>query len=100
MSPVRDSCTPVQRRRVDIGDTVASGSAEKTPPSETGKKLGGKLNNMLSDGMHPDRVGEMVLDAMLNDRFWIFTHKGLLKFVQEQHDLMSTEQLLSRGKLV
>lgn len=90
----------VQRRRADIGDTVASGSAEKTPPSETGKKLGGKLTNMLSDGMHPDRVGEMVLDAMLNDRFWIFTHKGLLKFVQEQHDLMSTEQLLSRGKLV
>ena len=107
----------VNRRRADLNpegfaraaDTTArAGSATQDTSdvtialssSQTGKKLGGKLSGALASGMHPDRVGEIVLDAIINDKFWIFTHKSLLKFVREQSDLMETEQLLSRGKLV
>ena len=90
----RDPLPSVQIATETGGVTTALSS------SQTGKKLGGKMSDALAGGMHPDRVGEIVLDAILQDKFWIFTHKSLLKFVREQSDLMETEQLLSRGKLV
>ncbi len=38
------------------------------------KKFAGDLNNVLSDGLEPDEVGDLVLDAVLEERFWILTH--------------------------
>ncbi len=32
------------------------------------------LSARLASGMHPDQVGEMVLDAVRHERFWILTH--------------------------
>jgi NAD(P)-dependent dehydrogenase (short-subunit alcohol dehydrogenase family) len=80
------------------GDDVAT--VDRAPGSATGQKLTDKMSSALGGGMDPDTVGKIVLDAIMNDRFWIFTHKKLLKHVREQYELMETSDLLSRGKLV
>lgn len=38
------------------------------------KKFAGDLNNVLSAGLPPNEVGELVLDAVREERFWILTH--------------------------
>lgn len=38
------------------------------------KKFAGDLNNVLSDGLPPNEVGDLVLDAVMAERFWILTH--------------------------
>jgi len=49
--------------------------------------------------MAPDEVGALVLDAIINDKFWIFTEPRLLRMVQEEFELMRDERLLSRLRL-
>jgi NAD(P)-dependent dehydrogenase (short-subunit alcohol dehydrogenase family) len=80
--------------------SAAAPTADSAPGSTAGQKLTGNLSTALSGGMDPDIVGRIVLDAIMNDRFWIFTHKKLLKHVREQYELMETSDLLTRGKLV
>jgi len=38
------------------------------------EKYFANLRSTLADGMAPDQVGDLVLDAVTNERFWIFTH--------------------------
>jgi hypothetical protein len=38
--------------------------------SEAGKKFWDILTKSLSEGMNPDDVGSMVLDAVVNKKFW------------------------------
>ncbi len=42
--------------------------------SELEEKFWNNLSNELSRGMDPAEVGELVLDAIRNERFWILTH--------------------------
>ncbi len=80
--------------------SAAATPSDQAPASASGQKLTGNLSTALSGGMDPDNVGRIVLDAIMNDRFWIFTHKKLLKHVREQYELMETSDLLTRGRLV
>jgi hypothetical protein len=41
----------------------------------------------------------MVLDAIRNDRFWVFTDPNLVVSVQHQVTAMAEEQALSRLRL-
>jgi NAD(P)-dependent dehydrogenase (short-subunit alcohol dehydrogenase family) len=50
-------------------------------------------------GADPDDVGRLVLDAIRDDRFWIFTAPDLIATVQHQVTLMAEEQSLSRLRL-
>ena len=50
-------------------------------------------------GAEPDDVGRLVLDAIRNDRFWIFAAPDLVASVQHQVALMAEEQSLSRLRL-
>ena len=68
--------------------------------SQSGRKLGDKMSSALSRGMQPDDVGLLVLDAILTDKFWIFTDPSLLRVAQEQLELSISDRLLSRGRLV
>ena len=68
--------------------------------SAEGEKLGTKMAQALAGGMKPDEVGQLVLDAIIHDRFWIFTDPRLLRHVQEQVDVMVNELALSRLRLV
>jgi len=69
-------------------------------PSTEGDKLTTKMRAALASGMDPDDVGRLVLEAILDDTFWVFTDPRLLRQVQEQMDLMITDRALSRVRLV
>jgi NAD(P)-dependent dehydrogenase (short-subunit alcohol dehydrogenase family) len=82
----------VESRRARRGDV--------TPRTREGDRLGDKMKEALAHGMDPDAVGDLVLDAILADRFWIFTDPRLLKHVREQFEEMQDEGRLSRLRLV
>jgi len=44
-----------------------------TPESEIRRK---QVESMLANGLSPTRVGELVLDAIRAERFWVLTHPG------------------------
>jgi NAD(P)-dependent dehydrogenase (short-subunit alcohol dehydrogenase family) len=73
----------VQNRR------QATGSADNTPESV----------GAIGTGAEPDDVGRLVLDAIRNDRFWIFTAPELVASLQQQVADMAEEQSLSRLRL-
>jgi NAD(P)-dependent dehydrogenase (short-subunit alcohol dehydrogenase family) len=50
----------------------------------------------ISGGMDPDDVGRLVLDAIRDDRFWIFTAPELVASVEHQVAAMASDQSLSR----
>ena len=58
------------------------------------------MSAALAQGMDPDDVGRLVLEAILNDTFWVFTDTRLLKHVQQQVEEMTNDFTLSRLRLV
>jgi NAD(P)-dependent dehydrogenase (short-subunit alcohol dehydrogenase family) len=102
-SPVRTSVlcpgavnTQISRNSLD---SRRSRRGQATGRTAEGDKIAGKLVDALAHGMDPDEVGHLVLDGILNDRFWIFTDHRLLRHVQEQVDTMVTDGALSRLRL-
>ena len=72
-----------------------------TAEAGSGARLGNKLNDLLAEhGMDPDEVGRIVLQAIRDERFWIFTHPSLNRHAEEQLGMMLDGGMLSRGKLV
>ena len=55
------------------------------------------IESALQAGMHPNDVGELVADAIANNRFWILTHPHWSKGVQKQLDALRTDQTLTRA---
>jgi NAD(P)-dependent dehydrogenase (short-subunit alcohol dehydrogenase family) len=53
----------------------------------------------IGGGMDPDDVGRLVLDAIREDRFWIFTAPELVVGVERQVAQMASDQSLSRLRL-
>ncbi len=53
----------------------------------------------IGGGAEPDDVGRLVLDAIRNDRFWIFTAPHLVASVEQQVAAMAEDQSLSRLRL-
>ena len=47
--------------------------------------------------MHPDEVGELVFDAIEQNKFWILTHPRWAKTVQKQLDALIEDQTLIRA---
>jgi NAD(P)-dependent dehydrogenase (short-subunit alcohol dehydrogenase family) len=87
----------------EIGrNSVVSRRARRGNPqvrSSEGDKLGAATVNALANGMDPDEVGRLVLDAIREDRFWIFTEPRLNKLVQQQVDTMVADGSLTRLRL-
>jgi NAD(P)-dependent dehydrogenase (short-subunit alcohol dehydrogenase family) len=81
----------VRNRKAAQGEVAQAG--------EAGKKLGSKIGDFLSNGMDPDEVGRIVLDGIVNGRFWMFTHPRLLKLYREQIEMMDPDGMLSQGRL-
>ena len=63
--------------------------------TEVGDKFWELLTGYLADGMDPAEVGPMVLDAVQNDKFWVFTHPSMCKIALDQ-----VEAMLADGRLV
>jgi len=56
---------------------------EPTPEDEMRVAM---MNEMVSSGRPPAEVAELVHDAVVNDRFWIFTDLDMVKALKEKHD--------------
>jgi NAD(P)-dependent dehydrogenase (short-subunit alcohol dehydrogenase family) len=67
--------------------------------STSGDKLGGKMAEALAGGMDPRQVGDLVLEAILQDQFWIFTEPRLLRHLEQQVEMMVNDRALSRLRL-
>ena len=44
------------------------------------------VKDLLAAGAKPDDVGAMVLDAVKNDTFWIFTDMGMVAMLADRFD--------------
>ncbi|HEU4842382.1 MAG TPA: SDR family NAD(P)-dependent oxidoreductase [Ilumatobacteraceae bacterium] len=107
-SPVRASVlcpgavnTPIGRnsqrsRRALRGETDAGAGIATGREAE---KLNDRLGDALKDGMDPDEVGRMVLDAIRSDTFWILTNPGLAKQQHHQVAAMLEDRSLSRLRM-
>ena len=65
--------------------------------NEKAGKLAGNIQSALEQGMHPDEVGELVANAIAEEKFWILTHPRWANAVQKQLDAMVSEQMLTRA---
>ncbi len=63
--------------------------------TKQGDRFWQMLTEQLSQGMDPDDVGRLVLDAVQTGRFWVLTHPGMAKIVQAQ-----VEAMLGDGSLI
>ena len=88
--------TAISQNSVDIRRARRGQTSERTA---SGQKLGDKMTEALAGGMDPRAVGDLVLDAILRDQFWIFTEPRLLRHLQEQVEVMMNDRSLSRLRL-
>jgi NAD(P)-dependent dehydrogenase (short-subunit alcohol dehydrogenase family) len=102
-SPVRTSVLCPGAVNTDISrnsmDNRRARRGDTSPRTAQAEKLGDKMSQALAQGMQPDEVGHLVLDAILRDQFWIFTEPRLLKHLQEQVEVMVGDQSLTRLRL-
>ena len=56
-----------------------------------------EIQSMLEQGMQPDEVGRLVVDAIESDKFWVLTHPRWTKTVQKQLDAMNEDQSLTKA---
>jgi NAD(P)-dependent dehydrogenase (short-subunit alcohol dehydrogenase family) len=63
--------------------------------SSAGKAAAGIQKMLEEQGMDPDDVGRLVLDAIRSGRFWILTHPGMAKIVTKQTTALATDQSLT-----
>jgi NAD(P)-dependent dehydrogenase (short-subunit alcohol dehydrogenase family) len=104
-SPVRASVLCPGAVNTGIGaNSIDSRRERRGQPTERtreGDKLGSRMSAALAEGMDPDEVGRLVLDAIRTDTFWVFTDTRLLRHLRQQVDeMMSDEHSLSRLRLV
>ena len=98
-SPVRASVLcpgPINTNIVASERNRSAESAAQHVDTDTGKKFWDVLTKSLSEGMHSDDVGPMVLDAVLDEKFWVLTHPEMSSWVTKQHERMVTDRSLTR----
>ena len=86
-----------------INTSIVESSRNRPPDSaadyvetDAGRKFWDILSRTLADGMNPDDVGPIVLDAVVNDRFWVLTHPEMAQVVSKQVERMQTNSSLTR----
>ena len=85
--------TNISRHSVDY----RPGRGKPKNDNEKAGKLAGNIQSALEQGMHPDEVGELVANAIAEEKFWILTHPRWANAVQKQLDAMVNEQTLTRA---
>jgi NAD(P)-dependent dehydrogenase (short-subunit alcohol dehydrogenase family) len=85
--PINTNITRAERNR-DPAD------AAEHVQTEIGDRFWASLNQELTRGMDPDEVGPMVLDAIRNDHFWVFTHPHMVRAAERQVALAMEDRSL------
>jgi len=73
------------------------GQAKPKVDGDASGRTASTIQAMLEQGMHPDDVGHLVLEAITSGRFWVLTHPHWAKALQRQVDALVADQSLSRG---
>ena len=73
------------------------GGGKPRGDSDKAGKVAANIQATLEQGMQPDEVGELVANAIAEDKFWILTHPRWSKAVQKQLDALNTDQSLTRA---
>lgn len=99
-SPVRASVlcpgpinTNISRHSVEFRPSRAKPKAD----GEQSGRVAANIQASLEQGMDPDEVGELVLDAVLRDRFWVLTHPEWARGLELQVQAMVADQRLTKG---
>jgi NAD(P)-dependent dehydrogenase (short-subunit alcohol dehydrogenase family) len=100
-SPVRASVLCPGPINTDISRHSVDYRPARTTPKADGPvsgRAGERIQRMLEEqGMDPDEVGRMVLDAVHQQRFWVLTHPRFNKLLTRQLEALTTDQSLSRA---
>ncbi|MBT7333445.1 MAG: SDR family NAD(P)-dependent oxidoreductase [Gammaproteobacteria bacterium] len=73
------------------------GGGKPKGDSNKAGKLASNIQAALEQGMQPDEVGELVVRAIIEEKFWILTHPHWSKGVQKQLDALIHDQTLTRA---
>ncbi|MEM9620260.1 MAG: SDR family NAD(P)-dependent oxidoreductase [Pseudomonadota bacterium] len=73
------------------------GGAKPKADGEQSGKMASNIQAVLEQGMAPDEVGELVADAIEQDKFWILTHPWWAKGLQKQLDALVEDQSLTKA---
>ena len=88
--------------RTDIADAARNQPESAAPPAlyePTAEQQARRafVRAALEGGMEPDAVADLVHDAVIGDRFWIFTDLGMLEPLRDKHDSISRTATPSCG---
>jgi NAD(P)-dependent dehydrogenase (short-subunit alcohol dehydrogenase family) len=87
---------PINTKIVDSERNRSAESAAQHINTDAGQKFWDMLTNTLSEGMDPDDVGPMVLDAIQDETFWVLTHPPMASIVEKQTTAMLGDKTLTR----
>ena len=87
---------PINTNIVDSERNRDPDDAAQHTDSEQGQKFWDFLTRTLASGMDPAEVGPMVLDAIVNEKFWILTHPEMGEIAVNQSRAMLEDQRLTR----
>lgn len=87
---------PINTNIVDSQRSRDPDSAAQHIETEAGDKFWDILTRSLADGMDPDEVGPMILDAVVHDRFWVLTHPDMARGTLQQATQMLEDRTLTR----
>jgi NAD(P)-dependent dehydrogenase (short-subunit alcohol dehydrogenase family) len=99
-SPVHASVLCPGPINTDISRHSVSYRPSRAKPKVDGERsarTAAAIQASLESGMDPDDVGHLVLEAVLEDRFWVMTHPEMLRGVELQTAAMLSEQRLTKG---
>ncbi len=99
-SPVRASVLCPGPINTDISrHSVAYRPSKSKPKSDSAAdgRAAANVQSMLDQGMHPDEVGRLVLDGILEGRFWMLTHPTWAKALKRQVEALMADGSLTRG---
>ncbi len=78
--------------------SVAYRPGREKPASDgagAGKAAAGIQKMLEEQGMDPDEVGHLVLNAIRGGQFWILTHPGMAKIITKQAAALASDQSLT-----
>lgn len=87
---------PINTNIVDSERNREPQDAAQHVASEQGQKFWDFLTRTLANGMNPAEVGPMVLDAIVDEKFWILTHPEMGEVAVSQTRAMIDDQKLTR----
>ena len=84
--------------RPPLDQPVKSGTEDAKKARSGSKNTGDKMQAIMAEtGLDPDEVGELVFDAIENDKFWVLTHPRWAKAVRNMLDAMREDQSLTKA---